>query len=109
VTALDELLARDAQAMVAEARGAVRRVLHELRERGVEAKLVGSLARGDFLSRSDIDILVLSYPADLRPTIERMAGALVGRWPLDVIFLDDVRPRWRAFLMSEARDASDLC
>jgi predicted nucleotidyltransferase len=108
VTPIEELLASDAREMAADATSATRQVLHELRERGVEAKLVGSLARGDFLSRSDIDILVLSYPPALRPWLERLAGEVAGRWPLDIIFLDDVRPRWRACLLSEARDASDL-
>lgn len=108
MTSTEELLASDARAMAAEARVAARRVLNDLRALGIQAKLVGSLARGDFLGRSDIDILVLSCPPDWRPRLERMAGEMAGRWPLDIIFLDKVRPRWRAYLLSEARDASDI-
>ncbi|MGS4987507.1 nucleotidyltransferase domain-containing protein [Roseibium sp. RP-7] len=44
-----------------------RRVAVSTKERGVEVRLVGSLARGtDFDASSDIDFLVLDCPEDLR-------------------------------------------
>ena len=108
MTPLDELLARDARAMAAEARVAARRALVELRDRGVSAKLVGSLARGDFMLHSDIDILVLSCPPGLRYAIEGMVEEAVEGRPFDVVYLDEVRPERRARLLAEAVDASDL-
>jgi predicted nucleotidyltransferase len=109
VTLLDELLTQDARAMAAEARVAAHRALDELRAKGVEAKLVGSLARGDFLLHSDIDILILRCPPGLRYALEGLVEEAVQGRTFDVLYLDEVRPERRARLLAEAVDASDLC
>jgi len=95
--------------MDAEARGAADRALGELRAKGVEARLVGSLARGDFLLHSDIDILILRCPPGLRYALEGLVEEAVQGRAFDVLYLDEVRPERRARLLAEAVDASDLC
>lgn len=108
MTRIEALLAADARALAGEARTAARRAVAALRERGVEAKVVGSLARGDFLRHSDIDLLVTACPPVLRYGIEGMVEEAVEGRPFDVVYLDEVAPERRARLLAEAVDASDL-
>jgi predicted nucleotidyltransferase len=52
---IDKLIAADTSAREARARRLAARALLQLAERGVEARVIGSLARGDFLLHSDVD------------------------------------------------------
>jgi predicted nucleotidyltransferase len=76
--------------------------------RGVAARLVGSLARGDFLPHSDVDLLIVACPPGLRYGIEGLVEESLEGGPFDVIYLDEVPPERRARLLAEAVDASDL-
>lgn len=70
---------------------AAKRVAVSLKERGVEVRLVGSLARGtDFDASSDIDFLVLKCPEDLRYRIEADVEDMLEGIPFDVTYLDEV-------------------
>jgi predicted nucleotidyltransferase len=108
VTPLEALLASDAREEAAAARSAARRAIERLRERGVAARLVGSLARGDPLPHSDIDLLVVSCPPGLRYGIEGIVEEALGGRPFDVLYLDEVPPERQARLLAEAVDAPDL-
>lgn len=71
---------------------AARRVAVSLKERGIEVRLVGSLARGtDFDASSDIDFLVLECPKDLRYRIEADVEEMLDGIPFDVTYLDEVK------------------
>ena len=108
MTSLEELLAADARERAARARVAAARALARLQEHGVAAKLVGSLARGDFMLHSDIDLLVTACPPELRYRLEGQVEEALGGWPFDVIYLDEVAPARRGKLLAEAVDASAL-
>ncbi len=77
---LDRLSRRaDARARAAWARAAA--VLARLADLGVEARVVGSLARGDFAAHSDVDFLVVSCPRSLKYRIEAEVENLMGACP----------------------------
>jgi predicted nucleotidyltransferase len=102
--ALDRLSRRaGARARAAWARAAT--VLARLAELGVEAKVVGSLARGDFAAHSDVDFLVVSCPRSLKYRIEAEVEDLMGGLPFQCLYLDEARPAYRDELLAEARDA----
>jgi predicted nucleotidyltransferase len=105
---LDALLRTDAEARARRARAAAADALRLLAEHGVDARLVGSLARGDFRLHSDVDLLVLRCPAAPRYRIEGWVEEALGGLPFDPLYLDEVAPERRAALESEAVRASDL-
>lgn len=105
-TKLDSLITRRAADRRRLAAAAWFRVVPMLRGLGVEARLVGSLARGDFGPTSDVDILVTACPPDRRYAIEARVEDLLGALPFHVIYLDEVAsPAFRVKLLAEARDA----
>jgi len=83
---------------------AARRVAFSLKERGVEVRLVGSLARGtDFDASSDIDFLVLECPEELRYRIEADVEDMLEGIPFDVTYLDEVKSdHFRKRLLEDA-------
>lgn len=83
---------------------AARRVAVSMKERGVEVRLVGSLARGrDFDAESDIDFLVLDCPEDLRYRIEADVEDMLEGIPFDVTYLDEVKSdHFRKRLLEDA-------
>lgn len=83
---------------------AARRVAVSLKERGVEVRLVGSLARGtDFDIESDIDFLVLDCPEELRYRIEADVEDMLEGIPFDVTYLDEVKSdHFRKRLLEDA-------
>jgi predicted nucleotidyltransferase len=105
---IEKLLATDTRARVARVRVLAARALRRLAERGVEARLIGSLARGDFLLHSDVDLLVLRCPAELRHGIEELVEETLEGLPFDVVYLDELAPARRAVLERESLRASDL-
>jgi predicted nucleotidyltransferase len=80
-------------------------VLERLRGLGVEARIAGSLARGTFKLHSDVDFLILACPPELKYRIEAEVEDLMQGLPFDCLYLDEVRPAFRARLLAEARDA----
>lgn len=83
-------------------------VLDWLAGLGVEAAVVGSLARGTFRDHSDVDFLVLSCPPDLRYAVEGGVEDRMEDLPFDVLYLDELREPFRQRVLTEARRASDL-
>ena len=105
---IEKLLAADTRAREARARVLAARALRRLAERGVEARVIGSLARGDFLLHSDVDLLVLRCPAELRYGIEGLVEETLEGLPFDVVYLDELAPTRRAVLEREGLRTSDL-
>ena len=69
--------------------------LAALERHGVEAAVVGSLARGTMLQHSDIDFVILDAG---RHSLEEIAGILepvLGGFPFDLIPMAQVRPEMR--------------
>ena len=83
---------------VAAASRAATRALEHLRERGIDASLIGSLKSGAFGLDSDIDFLVTQCPANLIYTIESELEDIVAGFKFDVIYLnllpEHKRDRW---------------
>jgi uncharacterized protein len=100
VEAWRKRFARDVQ-MLAEqteqARAAASRAAAELkREFGARRVwLVGSLARGRFAARSDIDLIAEGLPPALLFKATARARDMTGAFELDLAPLEDLRPRAR--------------
>lgn len=67
------------------------RVLRSLRQKGVEALVVGSLAEGRFGPASDVDFLVVECPPHLRYRIEAGVEDVMLDIPFDVVYRDEAR------------------
>lgn len=83
-----------------------RAALRALAAQGVEAGVVGSLARGEMRPHSDVDFLILDEGGldwnEIARTVERCMGDL----PVDVVLLRWVRPECRdEFLAGLVREA----
>jgi predicted nucleotidyltransferase len=107
-TRLDTLLADRAAARERTARQPAAGALAQLTGAGVEAGLVGSLARGRFLGHSDVDFLVLDAAGLDDGAIIGLIEPEMRGLPFDVIVLDRVREPERSRLLEELVRASDV-
>jgi predicted nucleotidyltransferase len=90
---MDSLTAKRRETRHGLASAAVARILHEAGSDGIDITLIGSLARGDFRSHSDVDLLVRGRVNPKRRLLaERLvADAMRGSdIPYDLIFEDDL-------------------
>lgn len=94
--------------LVARAKARARDALAMLAERGVEAKVVGSLAKGRFHEGSDIDFLVTTCPAHLRHRIEGLVEDTLEGFAFDVLYLDEIPARRIARFTAGAIGTGDL-
>jgi predicted nucleotidyltransferase len=78
-----------------------------LREAGFQAWLVGSIARGDFLQHSDIDILIDTSSERRSHAIRICLHALHG-FPSSIIFKSDLPAHALVHFMAEAADEPRL-
>jgi len=107
MTRMERLIANRIEERRAKALAAAERVLDLLRRHGVEARLVGSLARGDFDLASDVDFLVLTCPESLRYGLEAEVEEEMTGLPFDVLYLDEIESgKFREKLLREAGHAS---
>jgi len=89
----------------------VKAALQAIAERDVEACVVGSLARGDFDTDSDVDFLVLSPISggsrlQLAAEIDRhFAGTDI---PVDVVFQSDLEPAEQERISRDRLELGDL-
>jgi predicted nucleotidyltransferase len=85
-------------ARLAAANKAASLALQHLRERGIEASLIGSLKSGGFGFHSDIDILVTECPVHLIYAVEAELEDIMGGISFDVVYLkllaEEKRERW---------------
>lgn len=79
-----------------------------LAERGVTARVVGSLAGGRFGSGSDIDLLVTDCPRDQKYAIEGLVEDCLAGFRFDVVYLDEVPAHKVERLVRDTVDARDL-
>ncbi len=81
------------------AEAAAARALAALRPKGIDIRVFGSLARGDFRVHSDVDFLVYG-PIDshIRSAVESGVAAAIGdsELPYDILYLDDMTPEQAA-------------
>jgi predicted nucleotidyltransferase len=108
VSRIEALLARRGRERAAAARPLAVAGLMALECHGVEAGVVGSLARGTMLQHSDIDFLILDPGTHSITDIIGILEPVLGNFPFDVIPLQGVQPEMRNILLSELRRASDL-
>jgi predicted nucleotidyltransferase len=90
------------------ARGRARAALEALAAVGVDAMIVGSLAKGRFHEGSDIDFLVTRCPEHLRYRIEGIVEDALGEFRSDVVYLDEIADRRLLRFIDGAIGASDL-
>ena len=66
-------------------------VLQFLTKRGIQARIIGSLADGRFALHSDVDFLITHLPDPrLRYAIEGDVEDIMGPIPFDVVYQDEV-------------------
>jgi predicted nucleotidyltransferase len=77
---------------------------------GVRALVVGSVAYGAVRDRSDLDLLVVSYPGKTWGQVRAAADEAARPFgvPVDVIFADTLPPAVKAAMLKDARRASQL-
>lgn len=95
MTRLETIIAERTERRRKLAEGAAARALGGLRAKGIDIRVFGSLARGDFRVHSDVDFLVYGpIDADVRVTVECGVAAAMREsgLPYDVIYLDDLTP-----------------
>jgi predicted nucleotidyltransferase len=108
MTRLEALLRRSTDQRRRHAVAAARRAMERLSDLGVEVRVIGSLAAGGFKAHSDVDLLVVRCPPELRYAIEGVVEDEMGGLPFDVVYLDEISPPDRMALLEEARDAAVL-
>lgn len=91
-----------------EAISRARLAVEDLRKVGVEAMIVGSLARGTFGIWSDVDFLVTDCPPDLKYAIEGRVEDRLRDFAFDVVYLDEIPIHKRAAFIESAIDACRL-
>ncbi|WP_340290658.1 nucleotidyltransferase domain-containing protein [Sulfitobacter pontiacus] len=63
----------------------------ELEALGLELTLFGSLAKGDFSTNSDIDVIVkLGDRGISRSAVDRIVSKVSGDIPVDLLFVEDL-------------------
>jgi predicted nucleotidyltransferase len=61
-----------------------------MKEKGISALVIGSLAKGKFGPDSDIDFLLTSCPRKYKYAIEAEVEDILGDLPLDVVYLEEI-------------------
>ena len=108
ISRLERLAAQRAAERRARAVELARAACLALERRGVEVRIVGSLATGRFGTHSDIDLLVTRCPRYLKYGIESDVEDVLMGFPFNLIYLDEVSERRRDRMFQEAMDARDL-
>lgn len=91
-----------------EARRRASAALSAMAAVGVDAKVFGSLARGQFRAGSDIDFLVLRCPRAWKYRIESVVEDILRGVPFDVIYQDETPPAKLSLMLAEAVGPGDL-
>ena len=76
----------------ARALAGARAAIGVLRQRGVTAEIVGSLADERFDQTSDVDLLVTDCPRWLKYAIESLVEDCLPGFSFDVLYLDELPP-----------------
>jgi DNA-binding XRE family transcriptional regulator/predicted nucleotidyltransferase len=77
--------------------------LRKLRKAGVAARVVGSLAKGTFHARSDVDFLVEKRGPLSESDIASIIESSMTGFPFDVVFADRVDPTLLELMLREAK------
>lgn len=101
---------RPAYTRVGVLRRAARACEAALASAGVRALVAGSLAYGGVHPRSDLDLLIVSYPGQSWAEVESIASASARPFgvPVDVIFADTLPAAVRNAMLKDALRAGDL-
>jgi predicted nucleotidyltransferase len=82
--------------------------IQDLRDLGVNAKVIGSLAKGKFGPFSDVDLLIVSCPPELKYAIEGKVEDRLIDIPFHVVYLDEIPTPKVSSFADGAIDASHL-
>lgn len=99
MTRYDRMVAERTQRRREAAEAAVARALGALRPRGIDIRIFGSLARGEFRVHSDVDFLVHgAIDSEIRVVVEVEVAAAMrpSGLPYDLFYLDDMTPEQAA-------------
>ncbi|WP_020185411.1 nucleotidyltransferase domain-containing protein [Methylopila sp. 73B] len=75
---------------------------------GVSALVFGSLVNHRFGPTSDVDLLIVKCPRELKYGIEGLVEDRLGGLPFDVIYLDEIPAEKLDRFVREAVDAREL-
>lgn len=90
MTWVDDVLQKRLAARLVQASGRAEHVLATMAQKGIQARIVGSLAEGRFRLHSDVDFLIESCPDALRYSIEATVEDIMEDIPFDVIYQDEI-------------------
>jgi predicted nucleotidyltransferase len=79
-----------------------------MKEKGISALVIGSLAKGTFGPDSDIDFLLTACPRKYKYAIEAKVEDILGDLPFDVAYLDEIPADRVERFVSGAVDADAL-
>lgn len=82
--------------------------LRRLKEAGVTAGVVGSLARGTFRPDSDVDFLVEQRGGLSESRVTDLIASSMKDFPFDVVFAERADPAMLRFLRAEARHGAPV-
>lgn len=86
-----------------EALALAKATLRNLREAGVSARIVGSLAKGNLRTDSDVDYLIEDRGGLPESRISSLIEAAMRGFPFDVVFADRADPVLLRLMREEAR------
>ncbi len=86
-----------------EALALAKATLRHLRQAGVSARIVGSLAKGNFRTDSDVDYLIEDRGGQPESRISSLIEAAMHGFPFDVVFADRADPVLLRLMREEAR------
>ena len=91
-------------------RRAARACERALAKAGVRARVVGSVAYDAVRARSDLDLLIVSYPGKTWGQVRSVVDNAAQPYgiPVDVIFADTLPPAVRKAMLKDARRAGEL-
>ena len=107
-TRIDRLLRERAEVRRREAARLALSALEALERSGIEAVVVGSLARGRFLGHSDVDLFVENRYGVAPEAVVAIVERAMGDFPFDVLFGDRVPEDDRPFILERTLRAADL-
>jgi predicted nucleotidyltransferase len=61
-----------------------------MKEKGISALIIGSLAKGNFGPDSDIDFLITCCPRKYKYAIEAKVEDILGDLPFDLVYLEEI-------------------
>ena len=85
-----------------------RRAVAGLEQKNVKVLVTGSLVDDSFDLHSDVDLLIVQCPRNMKYVLEGIVEDAFGDIPFDVVYLDEIDPRKVRSFTEKARRVEEL-